>query len=402
MDRRTNQHMTRKFVLCIALLPCSGAAWAQSSVTLYGVIDAGIRYETHGVSYGADGTPSSSGPKVSMTTGGGLAESYWGVKGQEDLGGGLQVQFDLESHFDPSSGSVTPTGSENFFQVSYVALVSQTFGQLSLGRQYNVAFQGVTLAYGSNMWTGDQDPYVNLFKPEQVVLGGARTSNMVQYGAQLGNFILLAQYAPGGNAGGGGAGSQFGTSVSYAPDKGSVKAGASFLRSRDDVTNAKFDIYTGGGSVAFGNVTINAGYIENARDNNFTMLSNGPFSPTDLAGLGIISPQQIADPTTPGGFNKRKMILAGLTYRISSAFTVAINGWWTKQTGYTADFGGVAHQYQVVTGYSLSKRDMLYAEVDYSIYHGGLIGAQLVGVNGQAPTVSSTQTGMMVGIRHYF
>ncbi|MGH8781648.1 porin [Paraburkholderia sp.] len=394
--------MKKQTLLCAVLPLWCGVAWAQTSLTLYGVIDEGLRYETHGVSYGADGTPVSTGRKLSTTTGGGLTESYWGLKGQEDLGGGNQALFQLESHFDPSSGSIAPQGSVNFFQIASVALLSPTLGQLALGRQYNVAFEGMTLAYGSNLWAGGQDPYVNLFKPEQTLLGGARTSSMIQYGAQLGGLIILAQYAPGGHAGGGQAGSQVGASISWAPDKGPVKAGASFLRSRDDVTNAKFDIYTGGGSVSIGNATVNVGYLENARDNDFTMLDNGPFSSTDLAGLGIISPQQVVDPTLPGGFNKRKMIVAGLTYRFTPVFTVALNGWWTRQTGYTADFNGTAQQYEVVAGYNLSKRDMLYAEVDYSRYSGGLVGAQLVGVNGQAPSVSTTQTGMMVGLRHYF
>lgn len=394
--------MKKNIALCAALSTLCSSGWAQTSVTLYGVIDAGIRYETHGVNYGADGAPTAVGRKLAMTTGGGLTESYWGVKGQEDLGGGLQALFQLESHFSPGDGSITPQGSPNFFQISYVALQSSTLGELSFGRQYNVAFEGVSLAYGSNLWTGDQDPYTNQFKPEQTLIAGSRTSNMIQYGAQIGGMYFLAQYAPGGHAGGGGAGSQLGASVAYAPDKGLVKASASFLRTRDDVTNAKFDIYTGGGSVNIGNFSVNAGYFENSRDNDFTQFANGPFSAPDLAGLGIISPEQTIDPTIPGGFHKRKMILAGLTYRFTPAFTVAVNGWWTRQTGYTDDFNGNAHQYQVVAGYSLSKRSMLYAEADYSIYRGGLTGAQLVGINGQAPSVSTTQTGIMVGLRHYF
>ena len=44
---------------------------------------------------------------------------------------------------------------------------------------------------------------------------------------------------------------------------------------------------------------------------------------------------------------------------------------------------------------------MLYAEVDYAIYRGGL-GAQLVGINGQSPSTSTTQLGATVGLRHYF
>ena len=394
--------MKKQTLLYMALPLCCSTAWAQTSLTLYGVLDAGIRYQTHGVNYGPDGTPASTGRQLGMTTGGGLTESYWGLKGQEDLGGGTQASFVLESHFDPSSGGITPRGSVNFFQISYVALMSPTLGQLSLGRQYNVAFEGAALAYGSNLWAGDQDPYTNLFKPEQTMLAGARTSSMVQYGAQLGDVIFLAQYAPGGQAGGGGLGSQLGASIAYAPPKGPVKVAASFLRTRDDITNGKFDIYTGGGSVNIGKFSVNAGYFENARDNDFTNFGNGPFSSVDLFGLGIISPQQIANPYAPGGFDKRKMILAGLTYRFTPSLTVAVNGWWTKQTGYTADFDGWAHQYQVVTGYSLSKRTMLYAEADYSMYRSGLVGAQLVGANGQSPSVSTTQLGVMAGVRHYF
>ncbi|RQH03880.1 porin [Paraburkholderia dinghuensis] len=390
-------------VACCAAMALAGVtAHAQSSVTLYGVLDAGIRYETHGVSYGPDGMPVSTGTKVSMTDGGGLTESYWGLKGQEQIDTDLQVQFQLESHFGPNSGSIVPAGSDNFFQVAYVGLVSQKFGELMLGRQYNVAFETVSLAYGSNLWAGPQDPYFNLFKPEMTMLAAARTSNMVQYGAQFGDLYVLAQYALGGHAGSGTQGSQAGAGVAYAPDKGPFTFGAAFLRSWDDNSHAKFDIYTVGGTVTLGNATFNAGYIENARDNNFTSFSNGPFGPIDLAGLGIISPIQVVDPTQPGGFNKRKMGLFGFTYKISPTLTAAINTWWTAQSGYTSDFDGHARQFQAIAGYSLSKRTMLYAEVDYAVYRDGLVGAQLVGVNGQSPTISTTQFGATVGLRHYF
>ncbi len=397
-----NRHEGIRAACCATMVLACAAAQAQSGVTLYGVIDAGIRYETHGVSYGADGTPVSTGRKVSMTDGGGLTESYWGLKGQEDLGGGWSAQFNVESHFGPNSGSIVPAGSTNFFQIAYVGLSSNSLGQLSLGRQYNVPFEMVSLTYGSNLWAGPQDPYFNLFKPEQTMLAAARTSNMIQYGAQLGSLILLAQYAPGGQAGSGVLGSQLGGAVAYVPAKGPFTLGASFMRSWDDFTHGKFDVYTGGGTLTIGDATVNAGYIVNARDNDFTSFGNGPFSPTDLAGLGIISPEQVVDPSAPGGFRRRRMALAGLAYRLTSTFTAAANMWWTTQSGYTPDFDGRARQFQLIAGYRLSRRSMLYAEVDYAVYRGGLIGAQLVGVNGQSPSTSSNQLGATVGLRHYF
>ncbi|MCO5411004.1 porin [Ralstonia mojiangensis] len=381
----------------------ASSAMAQSSVQLYGLVDAGLRYETNAVSYGPDGTPLSTGSRIGLTPGGGMTESYWGIKGREDLGGGLKGLFQLESHFNPANGRNWPEGSAEFFQIASVGIESSTLGQLSLGRQYNVVMEGVTMVYGSNLWAGgDQDQYVNLFKPEHIFMAGSKTNKMIHYGAQLGDVVFLAQYAPGGQPGSFSRGSQVGLSLSYVPEQGPVKLGASFLRTKDDNLKARFDVYTAGAQLALGGTTIHAGYIENRRDNNFTSFANGPFSPTDLAGLGIIAPEQTVDPTLPGGFDRRRMIFTGISYHVTPAFVVAANGWFTRQTGYTDAFDGSANQYQLVAGYFLSKRTLLYAEIDRARYKGGLVGAQLVGLNTQSPTISSNQTGMMIGMRHSF
>jgi predicted porin len=389
----------RSAILGLSSLVASSVS-AQSSVTLYGLVDSGIRYETNAVSYGANGLPTSTGSRLGLAQGGGLMESYWGVRGIEDMGAGLKTVFQIESHFDPSGGSLSPPGGSQF-ELSYVGLQSSSLGQLTLGRQYNVGLQGVALTYASNYWAGS-DVSVNQFKPEQTMLAGSKTSNMVEYAAQLDSVVLLAQYALGGQAGSLSRGSQIGASLAYLPEKGTVKASATFLRNRDDVTNAKFDIFTFGGQVHYGGLIANAGYFENRRDNNFTSFGNGPFSPIDLAALGIISPAQTVDPDILGGFKTRRMVLAGVSYDFTPALTVALNGWWTRQSGYASSFDGSTAQYQLIAGYRLSKRTTLYSEVDYSRYNGGMIGAQFVGINGQSPTVSPSQTGIMAGIRHSF
>lgn len=393
--------MTRRTALlsaALAPLLCAGSAWAQSSLTLYGMVDAGLRYETHATDYGSDGAPVITRSRLRMPLGGGMSESFWGVKGSEDLGGGLQALFQMESHFDLRNGRTFPDDTQNF-QLSFVGLQSATWGQLTFGRQYNVAMEAVSLAYGSNLWAD----YFNAFKPEHTLLAGSKTNNMVHYGAQLGDVVLLAQYAVGEGQGSARRGSQYGAALAYVPEKGPLKISGAWMRSIDDNSNARFDIRTAGVQINLGeSATLQAGYIANRRDNNFTSFANGPFSPPDLAGLGIISPAQAMDPAIPGGFSRRRMILAGLTYKPMPLLTLAANVWFTRQRGYTSDFDGSASQYQLVAGYALSKRTMVYAEIDHSVYRGGLIGAQLVGLNAQSPTVAHTQTGTTVGIRHSF
>ncbi|SFP16652.1 Outer membrane protein (porin) [Variovorax sp. PDC80] len=383
-----------------ALLVLAGtAAQAQSTVTLYGTVDASLRYESHGAEYTAEGVPYRSRSRLRMSRGGGLSESFWGLKGSEDLGGGLQALFQVESHFDIRNGERVPEGDPQHFQIASVGLQSDRWGQLTFGRQYNVAMEAASLAYGSNLW-GD---YFNAFKPEHTLLAASKTNNMVHYGAQLGDVVLLAQYAIGEGEGSARRGSQIGAGLAYIPEKGPVKLAAAFMRSTDDASHARFDIATAGAQFLIGeNLTLQAGYIGNRRDNAFTSFANGPFTPVDLAGLGIISPVQVLDANFPGGFAKRRMALGGLTWKATPWLTLAFNAWFTRQRGHTSDFDGSASQYQVVAGYLLSKRTMLYAEVDRSIYRGGLVGAQLVGLNAQSPTVDRTQTGVTFGVRHSF
>jgi predicted porin len=89
--------------LSLALISAAGAAHAQSSVTLYGIIDTSITYVNHAV-----------GNKnlwsVSNTNSGDLSGTRWGLKGKEDLGGGLAAIFQLENGFDPGNGKLNQGG----------------------------------------------------------------------------------------------------------------------------------------------------------------------------------------------------------------------------------------------------------------------------------------------------
>ncbi|UEP31932.1 MULTISPECIES: porin [unclassified Burkholderia] len=100
-------------------------AHAQSSVTLYGLIDAGIAY-TNNVNGGS---------QWRMTTGT-INGSRFGLRGTEDLGGGLKALFVLENGFNANNGALGQDG-KLFGRHAYVGLSRSGYGTLTLGRQYD-------------------------------------------------------------------------------------------------------------------------------------------------------------------------------------------------------------------------------------------------------------------------
>ena len=127
----------------------------ETSVTLYGLIDTGISYTRINGSY--------TDPKTGVTTGSGVsrlgattgttAGSRWGLRGKEDLGGGLYAVFQLESGFDSRNGSSL---QENrlFGREATIGLGSAEWGEFRFGRQYNVGTRYFSGMLGSSFGGG--------------------------------------------------------------------------------------------------------------------------------------------------------------------------------------------------------------------------------------------------------
>ncbi|NLP62724.1 porin [Paraburkholderia sacchari] len=109
----------------IAALFVAGHAHAQSSVTLYGVIDDGLNYTSNARGHSA----------FAMVSGDANASNF-GLKGAEDLGGGLSAIFTLESGFNASNGALSMNGTL-FSRQAFVGLSSANYGALTFGRQYD-------------------------------------------------------------------------------------------------------------------------------------------------------------------------------------------------------------------------------------------------------------------------
>lgn len=157
----------------------AASSYAQSSVTLYGVVDTGVEYITH-----TTGGTLARFPTIS----GGDLPSRWGLKGQEDLGNGLRAIFALESGFTPMNGTSLQSGRE-FGRQSYVGLAG-SWGQVTMGRQINMTIIGMSSADiigPSAISMGSFDSY----------LSAARADNSIAYLGKFSRFTLGATYSLG-------------------------------------------------------------------------------------------------------------------------------------------------------------------------------------------------------------
>ena len=122
-----------KSLLALAVLGAfAGVASAQSSVTIYGLLDQGIQ-KSNGGSAPSTGPGQSKAWTVAQST-----ASRLGFRGNEDLGGGLSAQFQIEHRFSPDDGQAD---AKVFWQGrSFVQLTSAAIGSVYLGRDYTPAF----------------------------------------------------------------------------------------------------------------------------------------------------------------------------------------------------------------------------------------------------------------------
>ena len=111
-----------------AMLCAAGGAAAQSSVTLYGVVDVFGQYLNNG------------GKASFQERSGGNTGSMFGLKGTEDLGGGLKAIFDVENGFNVNNGAFFADTTAMFYRQSWVGFSNDKYGQLTFGRQYQPSF----------------------------------------------------------------------------------------------------------------------------------------------------------------------------------------------------------------------------------------------------------------------
>ena len=211
------ESQVKKITLAALVFGAFGAtAHAQSSVTIYGMVDAGIVSE-HGGKAGA----------VEKITSGVGGQSRLGFKGVEDLGNGLSTIFVLESGFKIDDGTQDTSGSL-FNRQALVGLSSKELGAVTLGRQNTPWY---------NTLTSVADPFgANYAGSAKNLLpaGGSntRTSNTLQYSTPVvSGFSGDAAYSAGEQAGDNKAGRQWGADAQFKQGPLTVRAAYSVRNS---------------------------------------------------------------------------------------------------------------------------------------------------------------------------
>jgi len=124
----------KKTLIALAAVAATGAAFAQSSVTLYGVADLGLaKTNKAGLGYGNDKLQASANNTLNN------GSSRLGVRGVEDLGGGLKASFNFEQGINGATGA---TDAVTFQRAAFLAL-SGGFGEIYAGRRLTPSFFGV-------------------------------------------------------------------------------------------------------------------------------------------------------------------------------------------------------------------------------------------------------------------
>lgn len=193
--------MKRSQASLAALTLFSGAAYSQSNVTLYGVLDANIEYVSNISQTSPTVNPTTgqvnagpAGNKIALSSGG-LSAARWGLRGIEDLGGGMQAVFSLENGFGVDDGK-QKQGGRLFGRQAFVGL-SSNFGTITFGRQMTA----LSTALGNYSPTA----FAYQYEPVDVMTGvNYRSDNTVKYVGTFGGLTGVAHWTFGNGAAGAG------------------------------------------------------------------------------------------------------------------------------------------------------------------------------------------------------
>ena len=333
----------------------SGYALAQSNVTLYGALDAGVRYTTNAGNYLHQNADKSQ----LAANSGGLIAPHFGIKGTEDLGGGTLAIFNLESGFNIGNGAINSNSDNRTFSAharqAYVGLSDKAFGKITLGRQNTVGFD-VAKNFDPSNFINQSGITYDLTGSIDGLQGNKRSNATVKYTGSWDNLSLYGSLKPGNQIGSFNKGNAYALGVVY--KTGMTTLGSSFSTISHDrhaselateaIASGRSNIFNIGASHQVGASTFRIGYAKSdipsvTFTNNNSSQINIPKQTFHNIGLGV---KHQASP---------KLDLTFATY---AQF---------KNT--STQHSSKGYKYLLGANYKMSNRTSLYTYVDYSHNH---------------------------------
>nr|WP_245200234.1 porin [Herbaspirillum sp. LeCh32-8] len=345
----------------LAALSAAGTAQAQSSVTIYGLIDSGVEFVNHAGANGGSVTRLSSG---TMNT------SRIGFRGSEDLGGGLKAVFQLENGFKLDNGNFDGDASQLFNRQANVGLEGG-FGRVVVGRSFSTTYDFILpfdpMGYSANYsWVTSAG-----------ATGGRKdgmptgVSNLVKYQGEFGGVKIGAMYGFGEVAGSASDSSKYGVGLGWGTGPFSIAGTYDRVNGTAAIVGAAYDKTTTAHLAAGYQLTdawkFNLGYRYYKKS-----LASGA---TDL---------------------RSDFFWGGASYKFTPAMTVIGTVYYQNIKNVANDADPI--MYSLRLKYAMSKRTDLYLSTAYAKAKNG----QLVGLSRDDVAFGSSQFGMTLGMQHRF
>lgn len=394
------------FALAVLNVVCA-TAHAQSSVTLYGNVDAGFGLNTNqrvAQTSGAAGKPIVyNGHSNILLTSGSWSGPNWGLRGSENLGQGLLALFKVESGFNIGTG-LTGYGGRMFGREAYMGLDSAEYGSVTLGRQYDpivtyVASIGPgSFTTGVTAHPGDLDNIDNQSRVDNAIvykspsLSGFRFGGMYGFGNQAGSMKSRSLWSVGGQ---------------YA--NGPVALGLAYLQA-----NNQYSPNNGGWSSAYDGTfpsSVTEGF---ATSKNVQIIGAAGIYKIGRTTLGLSYGNT---QYTPGSFSvfSSKQTFNAVTlnagYQATPALRVAVGYGYARGHAIQGTSPSQYHTFGGAAFYALSKRTSLYTIAGYQKVSGKTLDrfgnivdatATIGDTTNYAPSAGPTQAAVRVGMRHTF
>ena len=379
----------KKTILAAFVAALSIPAFAQSTVTLYGLIDEGF-----------DFTNNVKGSKVYELQSGYAQGSRWGLKGTEDLGGGLKAVFQLENGFNVNNGRLGQ-GGLMFGRQAYVGLADSRLGTVTLGRQYDSLVDYLAQTTANGNWAGylfahpyDNDNTDNTFRVNNTVKYASPNLSGFQFGGTYSfsndtNFANNRQYSFGAQYANGGL--LVAAAYLQANNPSSSAGGAINNGGDENFFATRLRVFGAGVNYAFGPATLGFAYT-----NTYVV------QPTSSGYVGAITP-------TAGTLSNLRFQNFEVNGKYQFTPALFVGGMYTyTRASFNATTGKehpTYHQIGLMADYNLSKRTDVYVQGAYQHVAGDKTGTVLdVAYVPGAADVSSNRNQFVtrVAIRHKF